>query len=414
MPGRAPRSGEVRLSPAQSREAGSFLKQRWQLGGAEWSAAQKLELVAAINALDAFRGPGACQYSVRKLEDWLSNARYRARAKQAQRLPSSWSRESRGLARQKHRRRGEPGDDGAAAGRLPAQTAAPPPLPSWPAETTAHLRFPDAESALTEPNGLNRQLPGLDSLFALLQAGPGDGAEPARMAEIEAAFRRFRDRSGQVGWGIWGTIINPSIQCEKWSDAARRRVEQLFEELERDAFPPNTEAWMKPYLRKFSGKGMTPAPLFCLGVIKGRLRRDGHTTEQIQAFSAVLTQLRAQDAEAAQGKAAAVGAPDASETDVAVDQRFRPFLRMLKVGVPFPAVRQHMSIPECHGLLDTKFTADEMRAFEEQAVDAIVAICELRETAPDDWLGAEGVEEMLVDSVGSLPLMESAEGGGVV
>ena len=407
MPGRAPRSGEARLSPAQSREAGSFLKQRWQLGGAEWSAAQKLELVVAINALDAFRGPGACQYSVRKLEDWLSNARYRARAKQAQRLPSSWSRESRGLARQKHRRRGEPGDDGAAAARLPAETAAPPPLLSWPAETTAHLRFPDAESPLTEPNGLIRHLPGLESLFALLQAGPGD-AEPARMAEIEAAFRRFR---GQFDYEtFWFGVVEPLMRCEGWSGAARRRVEQLLGELERDAFPPNTEAWMKPYLRKFFyGNGwIFPTPPFCLGGIKGRLRRDGHTTEQIQAFSAVMTQLTTQETAAAQGKAAAVGAPDAAEIDVAVDQRFRPFLRMLKVGVPFPAVRQHMSIPECHGLLDTQFTADEMRAFEEQAVDAIVALCELRESAPDDWLGAEGVDEMLVDSVGSLPLMGSA------
>ena len=101
-----------RLSGRQSRAAGKFLRARWELATV-WQPDEKAALTAQINALFVAAGDPPL-YSVRKLEDWLSNARYRARAKQAQRLPSSWSRESRGLARQKHRRRGEPGDDGAA------------------------------------------------------------------------------------------------------------------------------------------------------------------------------------------------------------------------------------------------------------------------------------------------------------
>jgi len=72
MPGRAPRRGEARLGPAQSRAANVLLKRRWTLA-TEWSESEKQELVASINALDAFRGSAA--YSVRKLDDWLNNAR---------------------------------------------------------------------------------------------------------------------------------------------------------------------------------------------------------------------------------------------------------------------------------------------------------------------------------------------------
>eukprot|EP01043_Picozoa_sp_COSAG02_P008007 COSAG02_NODE_248_length_27133_cov_45.131723_25_plen_507_part_00 len=103
MPGRAPRNGEQRLTGKQSREAGKYLRERWT-PQTVWSAQEKTELTAAINARFAAQGE-APMYSVRKLEDWLSNARYRANCKQRAKEPESWSLERRAEARQKNRKK---------------------------------------------------------------------------------------------------------------------------------------------------------------------------------------------------------------------------------------------------------------------------------------------------------------------
>jgi len=103
MPGRAARTGEQRLSGKQSREAGKYLRERWT-PQTMWSAQEKIELTAAINTLYAAQGEPP-MYSVRKLEDWLSNARYRANCKQRAKEPESWSLERRAEARQKNRKK---------------------------------------------------------------------------------------------------------------------------------------------------------------------------------------------------------------------------------------------------------------------------------------------------------------------
>lgn len=111
MPGRAPRNGEARLSGRQSREAGKLLRERWT-PQTVWSPEDKAVLTAEINAMLGAMGE-LRQYSTRKLEDWLSNARYRANCKTRSRDPESWSLENRAQARQKSRgtkqkqRRGE-------------------------------------------------------------------------------------------------------------------------------------------------------------------------------------------------------------------------------------------------------------------------------------------------------------------
>lgn len=102
MPGRAPRSGEQRLTGKQSREAGKYLRDRWT-PETVWSVEEKAELAAAINARFIAQGEPA-MYSVRKLDDWLSNARYRANCKQRAKEPESWSLERRAEARQKSRK----------------------------------------------------------------------------------------------------------------------------------------------------------------------------------------------------------------------------------------------------------------------------------------------------------------------
>ena len=102
MPGRAPRNGEHRLTGKQSREAGKYLRDRWT-PETVWSAEEKTELAAAINARFVAQGEPP-MYSVRKLDDWLSNARYRANCKQRAKEPESWSLERRAEARQKSRK----------------------------------------------------------------------------------------------------------------------------------------------------------------------------------------------------------------------------------------------------------------------------------------------------------------------
>ena len=245
MPGRAPRSGEVRLSPAQSREAGSFLKQRWQLGGAEWSAAQKLELVAAINALDAFRGPGACQYSVRKLEDWLSNARYRANCKKRTRVPDSWSAESRAQARQK-------------AQRQRRAEAAPHPQSSH--ATTTAAAVPAAATTVKDI---------LVGFEALAEAGPmpvesGPGEQTSRPVPRSESFSQIRERFERDGFGrtdMWashrGDSAAPSSDYASWrttGDAAHFAES----ELNRSSSPKDADSGLVPTFLSVAGLPLPP------------------------------------------------------------------------------------------------------------------------------------------------------------
>lgn len=100
MPGRAPRTGEARLSSKQSRAASKFLLGSW-CASVSWDGDRKQEITSEINALFEAMGEPP-EYSRRKLEDWLSNARYRSNC-QAGKLPRSWTVESRAAARSKAR-----------------------------------------------------------------------------------------------------------------------------------------------------------------------------------------------------------------------------------------------------------------------------------------------------------------------
>lgn len=104
MPGRAARKNEQRLSSKQQQIARKVLQAAFDPSGeiSQWSEHEKLQLVHAINA--AFDGIGAPPlYSVRKLEDWISNAKYRATCKQRKAHPSCWTVQSRTKARAKAR-----------------------------------------------------------------------------------------------------------------------------------------------------------------------------------------------------------------------------------------------------------------------------------------------------------------------
>ena len=100
MPGRAPRSGAARLSGKQSRAASNHLLQRWTPQSV-WEGQEKQALTDEINKIFVDIGEAPC-YSRRKLEDWLSNARYRANC-QKRTGPASWTVESRATARAKAR-----------------------------------------------------------------------------------------------------------------------------------------------------------------------------------------------------------------------------------------------------------------------------------------------------------------------
>ena len=63
------------------------MRARWELATV-WQPDEKAALTAQINALFVAAGDPPL-YSVRKLEDWLSNARYRANCKKRTRVPST-------------------------------------------------------------------------------------------------------------------------------------------------------------------------------------------------------------------------------------------------------------------------------------------------------------------------------------
>jgi hypothetical protein len=383
MPGRAPRRGEARLGPAQSRAANVLLKRRWTLA-TEWSESEKQELVASINALDVFRGSAA--YSVRKLDDWLNNARYRARAKEARRLPGSWSRESRELARSKQRLRS-----------LDAL-----PLPEWAAGDDPSGGAGLADDQMNFPEGWLSDLfadsPGtrggahgtvgawMDhwALFTVTN-GPGgdDDDEWACLQRLEAYVRSYADEYNKSalssGYNLsacplskaldLNSSFSASMQERGWSVAARERWQRFVTEVEE--FTPEVEDWMRPYLRRFAGiRGNVSK-----GVVKGVLRRDGRTTDEIEAFARIIFERSDDGCCTGDSSSAGGAAPTAdvvgtgSAVDVSTDRRFKPLLLMLKVGVPFPQVAQKMRL---HGYVDERrgdrleFSAQELRAFEEQ------------------------------------------------
>ena len=84
MPGKQPRDkDEKNLTRLQSRIAGTVLKPHFepQLGERQWDDSAKAQLVEAINREFAAQAQDAV-YTVRKLEDWVSNAIYRWRKQQ--------------------------------------------------------------------------------------------------------------------------------------------------------------------------------------------------------------------------------------------------------------------------------------------------------------------------------------------
>lgn len=384
MPGRAQRRGEARLGPAQSRAANVLLKGQWMLA-TEWSEPEKQELVATINALDAFRGSAA--YSVRKLDDWLSNARYRARTKEARRLPCSWSRESRELARSKQRLR-----------TLDAL-----PLPEWAAGDDPsgcagladdQMSFPEgwlSDRSANSPgtcSGAHRTVGAWMDHRALFTNGPDGGDDEwACLQRLEAYVRSYADEYNESdlssGYNLSACPLSKALDLNSsfsaspqergWSVAARERWQRFVTEVEE--FTPEVEVWMRPYLRRFAGiRGNTSK-----GVVKGALRRDGRTTDEIEAFARIIFERsdgrRRPDSCTGDGSSSASGATATADVgtggvvDVSTDRRFKPLLVMLKVGVPFPQVAQKMRL---HGYVDERrgdrleFSVHELRAFEEQ------------------------------------------------
>lgn len=104
MPGRAPRNNEVRLAPKQHGLARRVLQPVFDPSAqiSQWSDTEKRQLVHKINTAFVHEGFPPV-YSVRKLDDWISNAKYRATVKQRKSHPACWSAESRSKARARAR-----------------------------------------------------------------------------------------------------------------------------------------------------------------------------------------------------------------------------------------------------------------------------------------------------------------------
>ena len=111
MPGRAPRGNETKLSPKQQQIARKVIKAVFDpaLGIQQWSEDEKAALAHKINAQYAAIHE-APVYTVRKLEDWISNAKYRATCKSKRAHPTSWTLQSRTQARAKARERQRKGN----------------------------------------------------------------------------------------------------------------------------------------------------------------------------------------------------------------------------------------------------------------------------------------------------------------
>lgn len=98
MPGKQPRDKDDKknLTRLQSRIAGNVLKPHFepQLGERQWDDSAKAQLVEAINREFAAQAQDAV-YTVRKLEDWVSNAIYRWRKQQQREQEQREQREQR-------------------------------------------------------------------------------------------------------------------------------------------------------------------------------------------------------------------------------------------------------------------------------------------------------------------------------
>lgn len=198
MPGRAPRNGEQRLTGKQSREAGKYLRDRWT-PSTVWSAQEKAALAAAINELFAAHGQPPL-YSTRKLDDWLSNARYRANCKQRAREPESWSLESRAQARQKSRgtqQKQRRSETAAKLRAVPIATALP--LVGWaaaPRVQDIRLQFEAA------PAGPPEAKPLADAGFGWPDATQG---RPRKRSEDFAAIREKFERQRYGRTDMWAS-----------------------------------------------------------------------------------------------------------------------------------------------------------------------------------------------------------------
>ena len=272
MPGRAPRSGECvspaftplcapcqpslprahhgcdgrrqRLSGRQSRAAGKFLRARWELATV-WQPDEKAALTAQINALFVAAGDPPL-YSVRKLEDWLSNARYRANCKKRTRVPDSWSAESRAQARQK-------------AQRQRRAEAAPHP------QSTSHA----AAAAAAVPAAATTVKDILVGFEALAEAGPmpvesGPGEQASRPVPRSESFSQIRERFERDGFGrtdMWashrGDSAAPSSDYASWrttGDAAHFAES----ELNRSSSPKDADSGLVPTFLSVAGLPLPP------------------------------------------------------------------------------------------------------------------------------------------------------------
>lgn len=214
MPGRAPRNGEQRLTGKQSREAGKFLRERWT-PDTVWGAQEKAELTDAINMLFAGRGEPPV-YSTRKLDDWLSNARYRANCKQRAKEPESWSLERRAQARQKTRKRNRGAQQKQRRGETAAKLRAVPiatavPLVGWAAAPRVHVIRQQFETPIGVPPEVKQPA---DAGF-----GWADAAQrpQKRSQEFKAIRDKFeRQRIGRTDeWASHrGYSLAPSSQAK--------------------------------------------------------------------------------------------------------------------------------------------------------------------------------------------------------
>ena len=233
-----------RLSGRQSRAAGTFLRARWELATV-WQPDEKAALTAQINALFVAAGDPPL-YSVRKLEDWLSNARYRANCKKRTRVPDSWSAESRAQARQK-------------AQRQRRAEAAPHPQSSH-ATTTAAAAVPAAATTVKDI---------LVGFEALAEAGPmpvesGPGEQASRPVPRSESFSQIRERFERDGFGrtdMWashrGDSAAPSSDYASWrttGDAAHFAES----ELNRSSSPKDADSGLVPTFLSVAGLPLPP------------------------------------------------------------------------------------------------------------------------------------------------------------
>lgn len=202
--------GEARLSRSQSRTASSFLRKRWT-AGTTWGMQTKVQVVNQVNALFVSGGEPSL-YSVRKLDDWLSNARYRHNCKQRTHLPHSWSSQSRAANRAANRaaklqqKRAQPssgagGDSGGVAALAAVKATVPPTVGSGrPAEPGTRVQtllrtFQDLQQAVPHPAAQKQRAMQHSALFGG-EVGPDDWT-----SQRSIGFSTLRDQFEQGQYG---------------------------------------------------------------------------------------------------------------------------------------------------------------------------------------------------------------------